>query len=149
MTHWAKVYQARTGSVPQAVHDLACFDGRRPTKILLIDTREVTDELLGRFQTQFGDSLYITKTEDEYLEFMDAGVSKGVALAQVAASLGVPQAACVAIGDSFNDASMVQWAGLGVAMGSGRDSLKAAADGIAPPVDEDGVATLLDQTFFA
>ena len=107
----------------------------------------MTDELLAHFQAQFGDSLYITKTEDEYLEFMDRGVSKGVALAQVAASRGIPQAACVAIGDSYNDLSMVQWAGLGVAMSSGRDKLKAAADRLAPPADDDGVATILAELF--
>ena len=147
MTHWARVYQSRTGSVPQVVHDLTRFDGRRPTKILLIDTKAVTDVLLGDFQAQFGDALYITKTEDEYLEFMDAGVSKGVALAHVAAARGVPQAACVAVGDSFNDASMVQWAGVGVAMGSGRASLRAVADIVAPPADDDGVAAVLAQLF--
>jgi len=146
-THWARLYQQRTGTVPHVVHDLTRFDGRRPTKLLLIDTNEVTDALMARFQAQFGDSLYITKTEDEYLEFMDAGVSKGVALARIAAALGVPQSQCVALGDSYNDASMLQWAGIGVAMGSGRDSLKAVADMIAPPADEDGVAAALDRLF--
>ena len=132
LTHWAKVYRARTGSVAHIV-DLSRFDGRRPTKLLLIDTPDVTDRLLAHFRDRFGDTLYITKTEDEYLEFMDTGVSKGVALAHVAALLNVPQEACVAIGDSFNDISMIRWAGLGVAMSSGRDAVKAAADRLAPP----------------
>jgi Cof subfamily protein (haloacid dehalogenase superfamily) len=146
-THWAEVYQERTGSIPHVVHDLARFDGRRPTKILLIDTKDVTDRLLTHFQRQFGDSLYVTKTEDEYLEFMDRGVSKGAALARVADALGVPQAQCVAFGDSYNDISMLEWAGLGVAMSSGRAEAKAAADTLAPPADEDGVAVLLGRLF--
>ena len=146
-THWARTYQARTGTIPHVVHDLSRFDGRRPTKLLLIDTKEVTDTLLVYFKAQFGDTLYITKTEDEYLEFMDAGVSKGVALARVAAALSVPQAACVAFGDSYNDIPMIEWAGLGVAMSSGRETLKAVADLVAPPADDDGVATVLDRIF--
>ncbi len=146
-THWAQVYQERTGSVPRVVHDLARFDGQRPTKILLIDTPEVTDTLLKHFQEQFGDSLYITKTEDEYLEFMDRGVSKGEALSGVADALGVPQAQCVALGDSYNDIPMLRWAGLGVAMSSGRAEARAAADTLAPPADDDGVGVMLDRLF--
>ena len=38
LTHWAEVYRDRTGSVPHVMRDLSCFDGRRPTKLLLIDT---------------------------------------------------------------------------------------------------------------
>ena len=89
LTHWAQLYQDRTGSVPR-VGDLARFDGQCPTKLLLIDTQEVTNKLLAHFQARFGDTLYITKTEDEYLEFMAPGVSKGVALAHVAGLLWRP-----------------------------------------------------------
>ncbi len=147
MTHWAQVYQERTGSVPHVVHDLTRFDGRRPTKILLIDTPEVTDALLAQFRAKFGDALYITKTEDEYLEFMDRGVSKGVALAHVAAALNVPQGECVAFGDSYNDIPMLRWAGLGVVMGSGRAEARAVAGALAPPADDDGVGVMLDRLF--
>ena len=41
----SRVYQLRTGSIPIVMHDLTCFDGERPTKLLLIDTPEVTDHL--------------------------------------------------------------------------------------------------------
>lgn len=144
-THWGRVYQERTGSIPRIMHDLACFDGSRPTKLLLIDTKEVTDRLLAHFQQVYGDTLYITKTEDEYLEFMDRGVSKGAALADVAQVMQIPQEACVAIGDSYNDVPMLQWAGLGVAMSSGKAEAKAAAALLAPPADDDGVAAILDR----
>jgi Cof subfamily protein (haloacid dehalogenase superfamily) len=146
-THWADVYQERTGSIPRVVHDLTTFDGQRPTKLLLIDTPEITDRLLLHFQAQFGESLYITKTEDEYLEFMDKGVSKGVALAHTADVLDVPREKCVAMGDSYNDIPMLRWAGLGVVMRSGREEAKAVADLLAPPSDEDGVGAMLDQLF--
>lgn len=146
-TEWSRIYQQRTGSVARVVHDLTTFDGRRPTKILLIDTKEVTDRLLKESQDHFGDSLYITKTEDQYLEFMDKGVSKGVALASVASLLSIPQEQCVAIGDSWNDVPMLQWAGLAVVMGSGKDAAKAAAAMIVPASDDDGVGVALDKIF--
>jgi len=49
------------------------------------------------------------------------------------------------VGDSGNDVSMVQWAGLGVAMGNATPDVLAVADFIAPPVEQDGVATVIEQ----
>lgn len=144
-TPWARTYQFRTGSVPHVVGDLSRFDGEQPTKLLLIDTPETTDRLLAHFQAEFGDTLYVTKTEDEYLEFMDPRVNKGVALAETARRLDIPASACVAFGDSYNDLPMLEWAGLAVAMQNARPELKAVADRIAPLADEDGVAAVLTE----
>ncbi len=146
-THWGRLYQKRTGSVPHVTGDLTQFDGQQPTKLLLIDTCETTDRLLKHFQAEFGDSLYVTKTEDEYLEFMAPNVNKGAALAETAKRLGLVSSQCAAFGDSYNDLSMLQWAGVGVAMGDARPELKAIAGLIAPPADADGVGTALNQLF--
>ncbi len=144
---WVDIYRERTGTVAQITGDLGRFDGRQPTKIILIDMLETTNRLLTRFQAEFGDTLYITKTEDEYLEFMDPDISKGRALAEVAARLGFTAGECAAFGDSFNDTPMLQWAGLGIAMGNARPELKAIAGLVAPPADDDGVGTVLAELF--
>ena len=146
-TKWVDIYRKRTGTIACLMGSLGDFDGRQPTKLILIDTLEVTNRLLTHFQAEFGDSLYITKTEDEYLEFMDPAVNKGAALAIVAGRLGLTAEECAAFGDSFNDLPMLQWAGLGVAMSSGKDALKRIAGRIAPPADDDGVATVLAELF--
>jgi len=146
-TAWGRTYQKRTGTVPHITGDLTQFDGEQPTKLILIDTLETTDRLLTYFQAEFGSSLYIIKTEDEYLEFMDPSVSKGVALAEVAGRLGVAQAECIAFGDSYNDIPMLEWAGMGIAMENARPALKSVANLIAPSADADGVGTLLRQLF--
>lgn len=146
-TPWGRLYQKRTGSSPNVVGDLTQFDGKSPTKLLLIDTPETTDQLLAHFQAEFGMSLYITKTEDEYLEFMDPSVSKGAALAHVASRLGLASSDCLAFGDSYNDISLLEWAGLGIAMDNARPELKAIADRIAPSADADGVASVLHELF--
>ena len=146
-THWGRMYQHRTGTVPHITGDLTQFDGRQPTKLILIDTLETTNRLRTHFQAQFGNSLYIIKTEDEYLEFMDPNVSKGVALAQAAKHWDILSSQCVAFGDSYNDIPMLQWAGLGVAMENARMEVQAAADRIAPRNDANGVAQMLDLLF--
>ena len=144
-TPWARLYRKRTGSIPHVVGDLSRFDGKQPTKLLLIDTPETTNRLLAYSRTEFGDTVYVTKTEDEYLEFMDPRVNKGVALAETARRSGLDAHDCVAFGDSYNDLPMLEWAGLAIAMENGRSELKAIADRIAPPADDDGVATVLSQ----
>ena len=51
----------------------------------------------------------------------------------------------MAVGDQDNDASMVAWAGVGVAMGNGSPATKAATDRMAPPVAEDGAAGAIER----
>lgn len=147
LTKWSRLYQRRTGSVPQVTHDLARFDGERPTKLLLIDEPDVTDRLREVFVKEYGDSLYITKTDAEYLEFMSPEVSKGRALARVAEELGFARADCIAFGDSYNDIPMLEWAGTGIAMGNAHAPVKEAANRVAPPADDDGVGQLLRELF--
>ena len=71
------------------------------------------------------------------------GVSKSARMSRVAERLGVRREETIAMGDGDNDIEMLEWAGLGIAMGNGMPAVKAAADWIAPPVDEDGVAVAL------
>lgn len=146
-TPWSRVYQQRTGTVPNVAGDLSRFDGESPTKILLIDTPETTNALWAQFRDQYGASLYITKTEGEYLEFMPSGVSKGAALEHAASLLGFASSDCVAFGDSYNDIPMLKWAGIGVAMGNADAEVIAAADRVAPRADDDGVAVMLSELF--
>ena len=145
-THWGRMYEQRTGTAA-VVGDLTRYDGRQPTKLLLIDTPETTDKLLKHYQDKYGHALYITKTDDEYLEFMNPSVSKGVALAEAAKRLNVTANECAAFGDSFNDLPMLEWAGTGVAVENAKSELKAVADLVAPANTADGVAVLLDRLF--
>ncbi|GAG40119.1 unnamed protein product, partial [marine sediment metagenome] len=73
------------------------------------------------------------------------GVDKGTALAWVAEGLGISREATMAIGDSGNDAGMIAWAGLGVAMGNASAEAKSVADYVAPSVDDDGLAEAIER----
>ena len=50
----------------------------------------------------------------------------------------------VAVGDSPNDVDMIEWAGLGVAMGNAPEKVKSSADLVAKPVSEQGLAFLIE-----
>ena len=49
----------------------------------------------------------------------------------------------MAFGDGGNDISMLQHAGLGVAMGNAKEEVKQKADYVTTSVDEDGIANAL------
>ncbi|MGQ9698152.1 MAG: Cof-type HAD-IIB family hydrolase [Armatimonadota bacterium] len=144
-TPWSDLYCTRTGSEATAVGDLTQFDGRRPTKLIIVDTPEETDRLLARFRGEFGRRLYITKSKPEYLEFMNRAASKAQGLRVLGRRLGIDRSQMAAIGDSYNDVSMLRYASLGIAMADGVPEAKAAADLIAPPCAEDGFAVVVEQ----
>ncbi len=72
------------------------------------------------------------RTNARFLEFMPADISKGSALATLAARLGIQPAAAVAFGDGENDIPMFEWAGMSVAMPHGWPLARARAKLIAP-----------------
>lgn len=84
-------------------------------------------------------------SEVPLVEIGPPGVDKAATLAEVAAELGVSAVDVVAFGDMPNDVAMLRWAGRGYAMADGHPDAHAAADAIAPPCAEDGVAQVVEQ----
>lgn len=82
-----------------------------------------------------------------WLDIMPSGVSKAEGLDKICFRLGIGSDDVLAIGDGHNDMEMLEWAGLGVAMGNAPDDVKAVADEVGPHVDDDGVATVLGRYF--
>ncbi len=79
------------------------------------------------------------------LEILPPGVSKGSALKLLTKDLRINADSVLAIGDAENDIEMLQFAGVGVAMGHAEQKVKDAADYIAPTNDEDGVADAIEK----
>jgi Cof subfamily protein (haloacid dehalogenase superfamily) len=79
------------------------------------------------------------------LEITGRGATKGKALAALAERYGIRREDVLAIGDSPNDRAMLEWAGLGVAMGNAAADVLAAADEVTLPIGEDGAAYALEK----
>ena len=77
------------------------------------------------------------------VEVLPTGTSKGGALASLIDDMGIAPEHVLACGDGENDIEMLQLAGLGVAMGNADEAVKAAADFVARPYDQNGVAHAL------
>ncbi|WP_088316169.1 HAD family hydrolase [Kineosporia sp. R_H_3] len=79
-----------------------------------------------------------------WLDLAPDGVSKASALEVVRERLGVAPQDTVAVGDGRNDVEMLAWAARGVAMGQAVPEVQAAADEVTAPVEQDGVAVVLE-----
>jgi hypothetical protein len=74
---------------------------------------------------------------------MNPQTSKALALAKIAALLGITPDQVMAIGDAPNDVDMLRWAGIAVVPENGWAQAKAVAHTLVPSNDDDGVAVAL------
>lgn len=75
---------------------------------------------------------------------MPANVNKAQALEKLLKYLKYNRKMLIACGDGLNDISMIEYAGIGVAMGNAQDIVKEKADFITKSNAEDGVANAID-----
>lgn len=89
------------------------------------------------------EGLEITKSWFNNIEIMATGSDKGSAVKTLAKYLDIDRKNIIAFGDNYNDISMLEFAGMGVAMGNADEFVKSKADYITSINDEDGVAKAL------
>ena len=127
-----------------AVGDLREWLSREPTKLVAVGDPDALSALEAELKPRFAGRLFISKSLPYFLEFAHPDVSKGSGLAFVAERLGFTPAETVAGGDGENDRELLDWAGFGVAVANAHPDVLARADLIVPPVQEEGVAVLLE-----
>ncbi len=98
-------------------------------------------------QKHYGSRLNVTSSTDSFIEIMGGEVNKGNSLTRLAQDWGYSQREVVAIGDNFNDAEMLKWAGLGIAMENAPEEIRSLADRITASNEDDGVAKALEHLF--
>lgn len=132
---------ARVGGLDELVQD-----GPEVIKVLVRVPGARSDDLLATARPVLSGVAAPTHSNaaDGMLEIGAPGVSKAAALARVAAHLGVAPGDVAAFGDMPNDVEMLGWAGLSYAMAGGHPEAIAAAKGVAPPCEEDGVAQVVE-----
>ncbi|MGC9467815.1 MAG: Cof-type HAD-IIB family hydrolase [Anaerolineae bacterium] len=144
LRHPLSFYEALLGPHPQVVPNLTrVLAAHTADKVLFVaepnEIPNMNEVLVGRF----GNTLEVVQSHECFIEVVPRGVSKGRALAWLADYKGLTRNAVLAAGDQQNDLSMIQWAGVGVAVDNAVEEVKQAADWIAPSVDEDGAAAIL------
>ncbi|MFN6563362.1 MAG: Cof-type HAD-IIB family hydrolase [Nostoc sp. ChiSLP01] len=148
ITKETEIYAGRSSIVPIPVGDLRQVLTNEPTKILaLCDDTNFISEVLGNLRRQYTPAeLYLTTSVATFLEATNASVNKGTAVRYLAEELlGLEVANVMAIGDNFNDLEMLEYAGIGIAMGNAPTQVQAIAQWVAPSVDHDGAAVAIEK----
>lgn len=129
--------------------DLSFLEGRDIVKILYVNRDFDALQELGASLAPVAERLgvEVTFSSKRYLEFMPAGVNKGTGLARLAEMLEIPLSEVIAVGDSANDLSMIQAAGLGVGVANATDDVRPSCDVVLDTTGMDGAFEELVERF--
>jgi Cof subfamily protein (haloacid dehalogenase superfamily) len=147
---FSQLYASLAGIEPVVVPSLReAFAFSPATKAVAIDDPPRAAELAALFAQRLGSHAYVTRSYPEFVEILDPHVDKGEALRFVAERLGIAMTDVAAIGDSWNDAPLLEAAGFGIAMGSAPEELRAVAKAVVGDVQADGVAEAVERYVLA
>ncbi len=147
---WIVDYLKFEGENLRRVDGLASFLDWSPLRVMTCGHRQLTDRCFRRHEELWDDRRIRTLLSTDYsgarfLEVYADGTTKGGALRWLSERFGIPRERIVAFGDKMNDYDMLQWAGLGVAMGNALPQLKEVADAVTSDRDEAGVALVMEE----
>ena len=142
-------YSAFMGARAELVPDLLEAIDHPVTKVLAVGEPPLPTEVAPLAREVFAGLADVTISHPRFLEFVAPGVSKGRAVRWLARRLQVPLGATLAIGDQWNDLEMLAEVGHGTAMPSAPAEVRAAARYVAPPLEEDGAARMIEDLVLA
>lgn len=110
-----------------------------PKPLSLLE-KQLAEQMKGRMN--------VYRSAGFFLECVPLGIDKAASLQRLIDQLGIKREEVIACGDGYNDLSMVQFAGLGVAMANATRELQDVADYITYSNEEDGVGHVVDKFIF-
>ena len=117
--------------------------GEDPTKLVLVDHPRDVPGWLKAAQDAFAGRLHVTRSLPHYVEVGGLLGTKSEGLKFLCERWGIEPGRALAFGDADNDIDMLRFVGCGVAVGPMDGEVRAAADVVAPSVQEDGVASFV------
>ena len=144
---WADRYAAATRLTGVYVGKLSEYIREPRNKILLIDHENRISRMYSEARVLFDNRASVTCSKPIYLEFNPLNAVKGKALVSVCRMLGILPSDTVAFGDSLNDVSMLQTAGLGIMVSNGWKEIAPYCDGQCLSNNEDGPAKYMNDHF--
>ena len=145
---YAKIEQKITGMNMEQVPNIAqalnkpankCLMTGEPSKLLKVEPL-IKEAMAGKIE--------VYRSQDFFLELVPKNVDKAASLHSLLTQLGMTEKQLIACGDGFNDLSMIQFAGLGVAMSNAHKDIQKQADYVTLSNDEDGIAHVLEKFVF-
>jgi len=148
ITQETEIYAQRTKTEAIVIKDWRSLLTSPITKMVALaeeagHTTEVILELKQRYSSEI---VHLTQSSDELFEANNPLATKGTAIKYLTEKiLGLKPENVMAIGDNYNDVEMLDYVGVGVAMGTAPEGVKMLGDWVAPGVEEDGVAIAIEK----
>ena len=143
-TEWSSRYGIRNDVELNEVSDLASFSETELTRLVAKGDDDVIERLETTLRSQFNSELYVTRSLSYFCEVLHPDGGKDKALEWLCGHLGVDRTETLVFGNGYNDIPMLLWGGHSVAVGGAVPQALDAADAIAPPIEEEGVAKVLE-----
>lgn len=118
-------------------------------KCLLTADPDKAEKIEQELAEKFGDQINIFRSEPYFVEIMPPNVHKATSLEKLLEVLDMDRKDLVACGDGYNDLTMIEYAGVGVAMANAQDIVKEHANYITLSNDEDGLVPVVDKFILA
>ena len=118
------------------------------TKFLIPGEPEQLIQLESEMKAALSEQMEVFRSAPFFLELPPKGIDKAQSLQRLLTHLGLERESLMAFGDGFNDLSMIQFAGQGVAMANAVDEVKSIANFVTTSNEEDGIAHALEQLLF-
>ena len=114
-------------------------------KFLLLDDGDYLALVEPKVKAALGRDYSVYRSEPYFLEVLPKGIDKAASLERLLTRLDMTKDEMIACGDGYNDLSMIQYAGLGVAMENAVLPVKNAADYVTLSNNDDGVAHVIEK----
>lgn len=118
-------------------------------KFLMLEDGDYLSMVEPKVKAALGRDYSVYRSEPFFLEVLPKGIDKAASLERLLSKLGMGKEQMIACGDGYNDLSMIQYAGLGVAMENAVFPVKKAADYVTYSNDNDGIAHVVEKFMFS
>lgn len=145
---YAQIEQKITKMDFVQVSDISRAVTRPVNKCLMTGEPAYLAQVEEKVKAVMGNRINVYRSQDFFLELVPQNIDKAASLDFLLKKFHLTRDNLIACGDGFNDLSMIQYAGLGVAMSNGQDGVKKVANYVAPSNDEDGIADVLRKFVF-
>lgn len=127
------------------VDDMASYVDFAVPKMIMTDDGDYLATVEGKVKAALGRNLSVYRSEPFFLEILPKGIDKAQCLTQLLEKIGIQREEIIACGDGYNDLTMIQYAGLGVAMENAVLPVRSAADFVTYSNNDDGVAHVVEK----
>ena len=141
----SRFYENITSAKAAPIEDFEQLLADGITKMLWYEDLEWLDKRIEELKEENFQATTFVKSRPFFMEFFSNKASKAIAMEKLGEKYGITRDAMIAIGDQTNDLPMIEYAGLGVAMGNAVDAVKEKADYITDTNTEEGMAKVLEK----